>query len=147
MTPSLLVAIRAIVLVVVELLNLQKKYCERRRLRYFIPGSLPATLLMNDRTLRNIDDFVAFMAANNGYSDEILSSARLCISNLSSGLKHNSMHCLTAGTHFPSITGFTLNEFSLLFAKLRSKLREAFPTEAQTPLSVPKTRPLGCPIV
>ena len=67
------------------------------------------------------------LEATVAYNDEFRRVARGLVQDLQPGLKHHSIHCLSFGYSLQSLCGFTLTEFSQVFAALVPALIKQFP--------------------
>jgi hypothetical protein len=71
--------------------------------------------------------FIKYINALNSFSYQHQEAATSYISDLKAGMKHLDIHCITLGSGFSTLCGFTIEEFGCLFTYLAPSLQIAFP--------------------
>jgi hypothetical protein len=113
--------------VICQLIITRKRKRESNNMSYADSSDLLPDILAKPLSALDEESFEEYFKTLTKYNNATLKQAFSCISNITPGLKHCSIHCVSFTDNFPRLIGFNIIQFSRLFMTLRSELERLFP--------------------
>lgn len=108
----------------------KRKYMQSQSMLFVSGENIPFDVIRP--LFPTLKAFAHFINSTNHYAEEVNRYSATLICDLTPGLKHHSIHCVSMVESFESLTGFNIEEFAKLMESLQPDLKEKFPRSPNT---------------